>query len=503
MMDFVDRTTASVLGLSQFKARLTPDSEWARAQLASASPFLPNQEQAWRRELTATKTVEAWALENPKRLQSAREALGRLPAAIKSLACVNQETVLGDPELFELKRFLFHAIQVLHATTDLQAVCSTSEHTLRELAHAIHPEPELSGSFRLSDALDPGLATVRKTFKTARQALQQARQHAEAAVIADHGGQFDVKGRYRPLGDVPQDPRLALNADGCWLADPNLKTLDSKLEAAQAAVQATEDEVRQRVSKILYPHAQALHDVREALAVFDTRIAKSRLRIELGGCWPQWSLALRLHEAYDPNLAPPVQRVDLQIEQGPAVVTGPNMGGKSSLLRAVGLGVWAAQNGWPVAANTFEFQPVHQIVYVGAEQRDDALPGLSSFGMEVVRLKEAWDGPSPRLFLLDEVGRGTHPEEGGQIAAEVIQKLGATHYVLASTHFPVVAAMPGAQHFRIRGLDHDALQLDDPNTMESSLRAAMSYAPDPTDAEDSVPRDARLVARALGLALKE
>jgi dsDNA-specific endonuclease/ATPase MutS2 len=114
--------------------------------------------------------------------------------------------------------------------------------------------------------------------------------------------------------------------------------------------------------------------------------------------------------------------------------------------------------------------------------------------------------PSPVLWLLDELGRGTHPQEGAKLASEIIEALSARgDRILASTHFPELARMQGVALWRIEGLrDREALdaligKIATSEELEQALRDAMSYQPERiTQAEDAIPRDATLIAKLLG-----
>ena len=94
------------------------------------------------------------------------------------------------------------------------------------------------------------------------------------------------------------------------------------------------------------------------------------------------------------------------------VVSGSNMSGKSTMLRAVGLNVALALAGAPVRAARFRCTPLA----VGASIRiaDSLLDGRSHFQAEILRLKQITDlgrGPLPLLFLLDEILHGTNSHD--------------------------------------------------------------------------------------------
>lgn len=102
----------------------------------------------------------------------------------------------------------------------------------------------------------------------------------------------------------------------------------------------------------------------------------------------------------------------LGAELAALVVSGSNMSGKSTMLRAVGLNVALALAGAPVRASRFRLTPLA----VGASIRiaDSLLDGRSHFQAEILRLKQITDlgrGALPLLFLLDEILHGTNSHD--------------------------------------------------------------------------------------------
>jgi len=119
------------------------------------------------------------------------------------------------------------------------------------------------------------------------------------------------------------------------------------------------------------------------------------------------------------------------------LLTGPNMGGKSTLLRQVSLAAVMAQVGAWVPAESLTLSPI-DAVYVRMGARDHILAGQSTFMVELSETSAMLRNATPRsLVLLDELGRGTSTSDGAAIAAAVLSHvvrntgcLGmfATHY---------------------------------------------------------------------------
>ena len=138
-------------------------------------------------------------------------------------------------------------------------------------------------------------------------------------------------------------------------------------------------------------------------------------------------------------LLPPQECVRNDVEIGPAgsflLVTGSNMSGKSTLLRAAGLNAVLAQAGGPVCAEELRMPPLRIMTSIRIE--DSLAEGVSYFLAGLQRLKRVVDaaaGPRPHtLYLLDEILQGTNSAERRIAARTVLRELLATQAIGAVT----------------------------------------------------------------------
>jgi len=144
-----------------------------------------------------------------------------------------------------------------------------------------------------------------------------------------------------------------------------------------------------------------------------------------------------------------------------AIVTGPNMGGKSTYLRQVALIVYLAQIGSFVPAAAARIGLVDRIfARIGAH--DDLAAGQSTFLLEMAETAAIARLATPRsLVLLDEIGRGTTSADGLAIALAVAEHL---HEIVAArtlfaTHYSELAraaeCWPGAVNLHVRAEEHE------------------------------------------------
>jgi len=176
-------------------------------------------------------------------------------------------------------------------------------------------------------------------------------------------------------------------------------------------------------------------------------------------CWPKVGgdePHLRARALGHP-LIPPDRRVnnDLDLGDAPAgwMISGSNMSGKSTFLRAVGINAVLAQAGAPVCAQSLE---LCELSVRTCMRIDDSLEeGISRFYREVLRLKRVLDsldeeGP-PVLFLLDEILHGTNSRErniGGRAIVKRLVDHGAIG--LVSSHDLGLTSLEGLTDRRVR-----------------------------------------------------
>jgi len=496
MLPFIDETTFRVIGLESLLARFRPFSALARKEIRKSRCFGVEEHQAWTEEFAALTSLEDWLSSEAPDWNNDFE---RLPEVGELL---QQDRTFQESELFQLKRFLFHASRILNAAT-FDSILMADANVLSELMRAIHPETEPSARFVLSEGLDPDLGPARAARRAARSALKSLRDELETEISNAYGGSFDAHGFYRPGPNFPGDPRLDSAAGPFALNTPDLHAAHAAVREKEELVEELESQIRANLTNVIRDQANLLTQLESALKILDLRLARIRLKQEISGTWPIWEETQRIH-GFRSLLFPDPTPIDLFIAQETVIIAGPNMGGKSTVLKGVGLAQWCLQHLMPVPAMVCELAPVNHIVYVGSED-NPSIPGLSAFAREIQRLVDWWKSPTPTLWLLDEIARGTHPEEGAEIATEVLNLLTQRgERVVCATHFPRVTQLPNAAIYRVAGLP-PSKEVEDTLARSAdplqTLKAMMDFRLVESD-PGHVPRDARVVAIALGLELQ-
>jgi DNA mismatch repair protein MutS2 len=179
----------------------------------------------------------------------------------------------------------------------------------------------------------------------------------------------------------------------------------------------------------------------EAAALLDLHLAKARLAYAMKASLPQPSKGHGMivqqgrHPLLEPQSAVPLD-LSIGFEQDGVLITGPNTGGKTVVIKTVGLFALMAQAGLFLPALDVRLGPFTQVwADIGDEQ--SLQQSLSTFSGHIKNISEAMKRLVPgALVLLDEVGAGTDPAEGAALAKAILIELrnrGAK--ILASTHY--------------------------------------------------------------------
>ena len=229
---------------------------------------------------------------------------------------------------------------------------------------------------------------------------------------------------------------------------PELKELEGKILGAHDKAVSLEyqlfDEVRERVAAQL-PRVQK---TAQAVARLDVLTSFAQVSVERGYVRPVVNLSGKIilkesrHPVVEALLDAPFVPNDVLLdreENRVAIITGPNMAGKSTYMRQVALIVILAQIGCFVPASYAEIGIVDSIfTRVGAS--DDLASGQSTFMVEMAEVADiVKNATADSLLILDEIGRGTSTFDGMSIARAVLEyvadpkllgakALFATHY---------------------------------------------------------------------------
>ena len=275
-----------------------------------------------------------------------------------------------------------------------------------------------------------------------------------------HGFYIEVTGSH--LDKVPDDYRrrqTLKNAER--FITPELKAFEDKALSANERALAREKWLYEQVLDQLQPHIPLLTRLAHALATLDVLCTLAERSLTLGWCAPQFLpepcieieagrhpvVEARLAETSSGAFIPNHTRLNANTRM--QLITGPNMGGKSTYMRQVALIVLLASMGSHVPAASCRLGPIDAIhTRIGAA--DDLANAQSTFMLEMVEAAQILHAATPHsLVLMDEIGRGTSTFDGLALASGI-----ATHlhdktkaFTLFATHYFELTELPAkARH---------------------------------------------------------
>ena len=274
-----------------------------------------------------------------------------------------------------------------------------------------------------------------------------------------HG--FYIEVTQGQLDKVPADYRrrqTLKNAER--FITPELKSFEDKALSAQDRALAREKWLYDQLLDDLQQHIPALSRLARAIASLDALCALAERSLTLDWCRPQFmrepgiEITQGRHPVVEARLAETssgafiANDTRLGPKQRMQVITGPNMGGKSTYMRQVALIVLLASMGSFVPAKAARIGPIDAIhTRIGAA--DDLANAQSTFMLEMTEASQILHGAtSQSLVLMDEIGRGTSTFDGlalaSGIAAHLHDKTQA--FTLFATHYFELTEFPAKHH---------------------------------------------------------
>jgi len=367
-------------------------------------------------------------------------------------------SVLEGTDLARLERVLVAARLVqadLRRVAELAPLAATHAAALPEARLERRLQQSVDPDGAVLDTASPRLAAARREVHAARQRLLRKLESllrgldssatAADASVTVRGGRYVIPvrrdSRHRPGGIIHDESGSA----GTLFIEPaEAIELGNALREAEVEEERETLRVLRELTDLLRPELPALRDAVEMCVAVDDLVARARYAIEVEGEVPAVAGApaeLVIVNGRHPLLlagSAEVVPFDLELasDQHTLLISGPNTGGKTVLLKAVALAAALAQSGIVPPVGAGSRLPVFRRFYADIGDRQSIAASLSTFSAHVRMLRRVLEeADDATLVLLDEVGSGTDPAEGAALAAAALVSLTARRTLtLATTH---------------------------------------------------------------------
>jgi DNA mismatch repair protein MutS2 len=382
-----------------------------------------------------------------------------LPAAIDKLTVSG--SVLEIAEIEAIQSFLFHAeglrLRWKDQREEFPRLAATA-HRLPDLRELSKHLGRAIQNGEIDENYSPELRRIRRAIAAARARLTEKlesilRSPAYSAQLQDQlvtirNGRFVIPVRTEQKRSVDGIIHGTSSSGATVFMEPlAVLEMNNDLVRLQDEEHAEIARILAELTDLIQLSVAPIQSARSLAAYLELVFAKARFGREFDCVQPSLSPGslLSLIKARHPLLEDNLRRehlaispvsLDIDTNRRILVISGPNAGGKTVVLKTVGLFALMAQSGIPVPAEEATL-PVFDRVLADIGDQQSITNHLSTFSAHVLAIKSMLESATPRsLILMDEIGSSTEPGEGAALARAVLERFREIGvFAIATTHY--------------------------------------------------------------------
>ena len=365
---------------------------------------------------------------------------------------------LNIEEFLLLKRVIFASRELKNFYDNLENV------RLNHLANwfeKLHDFPHLQGNLQaineagfIENFASEELARIRRKIHDSesqvrdvlQELLKQKAQMLTEGIIASRNGRqvLPVKNTYRnKIAGVVHD--ISATGNTVYIEPREVVKLSEEIASLRADERYEMMRILQELSERVRPHAAEIANDAWIIGHLDLIRAKVRFIQETGAVVPQVSEGqeIQLLHVRHPLVQNAVANdVHFGKDLTAIVITGPNTGGKTIMLKTLGLTQLMAQSGLPILADKGSRVGIFEEVFADIGDEQSIEQSLSTFSSHMTNIVDILGKVNQNsLLLLDELGAGTDPQEGAALAMSILEDLRLRQVkTMATTHYPELKA---------------------------------------------------------------
>lgn len=276
--------------------------------------------------------------------------------------------------------------------------------------------------------------------------LKQKAQMLTEGIVASRNGRqvLPVKNTYRnKIAGVVHD--ISASGNTVYIEPREVVKLSEEIASLRADERYEMMRILQELSERVRPHAAEIANDAWIIGRLDLIRAKVRFIQETGAVVPQVSeeQEIQLLHVRHPLVKNAVANdVHFGKDLTAIVITGPNTGGKTIMLKTLGLTQVMAQSGLPILADKGSRVGIFEEIFADIGDEQSIEQSLSTFSSHMTNIVDILGKVNQNsLLLLDELGAGTDPQEGAALAMSILEDLRLRQVkTMATTHYPELKA---------------------------------------------------------------
>ena len=383
-------------------------------------------------------------------------------SATKDIAATCKRLEMGADlnieEFLLLKRVIFASRELKNFYDNLENV--RLDH-LANWFEKLHDFPHLQGNLQaineagfIENFASEDLARIRRKIHDSesqvrdvlQELLKQKAQMLTEGIIASRNGRqvLPVKNTYRnKIAGVVHD--ISASGNTVYIEPREVVKLSEEIASLRADERYEMMRILQELSERVRPHAAEIANDAWIIGHLDLIRAKVRFIQETGAVVPQVSEGqeIQLLHVRHPLVQNAVANdVHFGKDLTAIVITGPNTGGKTIMLKTLGLTQLMAQSGLPILADKGSRVGIFEEVFADIGDEQSIEQSLSTFSSHMTNIVDILGKVNQNsLLLLDELGAGTDPQEGAALAMSILEDLRLRQVkTMATTHYPELKA---------------------------------------------------------------
>ena len=383
-------------------------------------------------------------------------------SATKDIAATSKRLEMGADlnieEFLLLKRVIFASRELQNFYDNLENV--RLEH-LANWFEKLHDFPHLQGNLQaineagfIENFASEDLARIRRKIHDSesqvrdvlQDLLKQKAQMLTEGIIASRNGRqvLPVKNTYRnKIAGVVHD--ISASGNTVYIEPREVVKLSEEIASLRADERYEMMRILQELSERVRPHAAEIANDAWIIGHLDLIRAKVRFIQETEAVVPQVSEGqeIQLLHVRHPLVKNAVANdVHFGKDLTAIVITGPNTGGKTIMLKTLGLTQLMAQSGLPILADKGSRVGIFEEVFADIGDEQSIEQSLSTFSSHMTNIVDILGKVNQNsLLLLDELGAGTDPQEGAALAMSILEDLRLRQVkTMATTHYPELKA---------------------------------------------------------------